>query len=204
MMNQSYYKNSIIVLLLCITFASCTSSKKTEDENKFDRIDSLRSEFLIIQDSLVYAWNIMIKDDNEKIKSLDRLLDEVKYAGVPDTMIIAEYKEHLKKLKKSRYTYTSMANSQSIDEYDLTSNTLVNEIITYAQAHPDFERNPYMQELIDEIHSAESRILFFRLDYDDFAKKYNRFVADNQDIINDIDKDHNHDKLPLFELSPVE
>lgn len=203
-MNQSTLNHFIIALSIFCGILSCNSSSEYNDEEKFDRIDSLRSEFLHIQDSLLYSWNVMIKDDNEKIKNLARLLDEVKYAGVSDTSVIVEFKERLHKLKKSRYTYTSMANSLSIDEYDLASSTLVNEIIAYAKAYPEFERNPLMQEFIDEIMAAESRILFYRIDYDDFVKIYNKFLDEHSDIIKELDKEHDHVKLPLFELSPLE
>lgn len=203
-MNQSLIKSALVAILFSIVIASCDQPANKEASNKFDRIDSLRSEFLQIQDSLLYSWNVMIKDDNEKISSLSRLLDEVKYAGVSDTSTIVEYKERLEKLKKSRYSYTSMANSMLIDEYDLASNTLVNEIISYAQSHPEFERYAVMQKMIDETMAAESRILFFRIDYDDYVKIYNRFLKNHEGIIDEIDKEHEHVKLSLFELAPLE
>jgi len=193
----------MLVLFGVISLVGCNN----QPENKtvaaeFDKIDSLRATFLTIEDSLVHTWNVMINDDNKKIKSLKRLVEEVIYAGGVDSTITQGFLSRLKQLKSERYSCKTMSSSDLIDSYDSISNALVNEIIALATSHEEFERNIVMNELIDEIGEAEGKILFFRIDYDDVAKMHNQFIEQNQAYMKDIDSKNDLKKIPIFELPP--
>lgn len=197
-----YYKSlSLLSVLFIFTAISCNNhpDKKTAVTD-FNEIDSLRATFLTIEDSLVHTWNVMINDDNRKMKSLYRLVQEVVFAGGVDTTITNNLLQQVKQLKSKRYTSKTMADSDLIDYYDSSSNALVNSIITLATSHEEFERNIVMNEMIDEINQAEGKILFFRLDYDDVAKIHNIFIAEHKELMKDINSEYNPDKLPVFEL----
>lgn len=192
---------SLLCVLFMFTAISCNNhpNKKTAVAD-FDQIDSLRATFLTIEDSLVHTWNVMINDDNKKIKSLKRLVQEVVFAGGVDTTITNRLFQQVKELKSKRYTSKTMTDSDLIDSYDSSSNALINSIVTLATSHEEFERNIVMNKMVDEINHAEGKILFFRLDYDDVAKLYNLFIAEHKELMKDIDGEYDPNKLPLFEL----
>ncbi|MDH5366030.1 MAG: hypothetical protein OEW67_03530 [Cyclobacteriaceae bacterium] len=198
-------KKSNLILILSLMFvlglSSCNSSKH-KAETTFDRIDSLRSHLLTIEDSLLYTWNVMIQDDNEKLSDLSRLLDELKYANVLDSNIINAHKEKVKGVKSSRYYMTKMT-SEKIDYYDSISLALSAQIIQLIDSFPDVaSKYPFINELIESVYAREANVLRFRVDYDYVAKIHNQFVMDHEDIIDQIDPEYRHTILTLFELPP--
>ena len=201
---KSGKSNRVLVLLGILTLFSivgCNNQPESKTEAaEFNKIDSLRATFLTIEDSLVHTWNVMINDDNKKIKSLKRLVEEVVYAGGVDSVITQGLLQRLKYLKSERYSCKTMSDSDLIDSYDSISNVLVNEVIALAMSHEEFGRNIVMNEMIDEINEAEGKILFFRIDYDDVAKMYNKFIEQNQVYMSDIDGKNDLKKIPIFEL----
>ena len=189
-----------LIMLTLLSFEGCKTGSNKQKIAKFDRIDSLRATFLTIEDSLLHAWNVMIHDDDERISDLQRLLDEVKYTGEADGAMIVQYKESLEKLKNTRYTLMQLK-SEQIDEYDFASQSLTNEIISFAAPFNKKGNNPYIDELTSDVRNRESKVLFYRVDYDDFAKLHNQFIEDHQDIIKQIDQENEHIRLTLFEIA---
>jgi hypothetical protein len=188
-------------LLALVTVIGCNNQPQNKTEVvQFNKIDSLRSTFLGIEDSLLHTWNVMINDDNKKIKALTRLVQEIVYAGGEDSVMTKDLIVQISNLKSKRYSRKTMADSQLIDYYDSISNDLVNQAITLAIAHDEFERNIVMNEMIDEINQSEGKILFYRVDYDEITKTYNSFIKQHQSIMDEIDNDHTKIQLPIFEL----
>jgi hypothetical protein len=74
------YITPFISIGLLLLFLSC-DSKKQQDGTTFTRIDSLTDMYLVLQDSLLDTWNLMIKDDNQKIKAMKSLLHELEVGG---------------------------------------------------------------------------------------------------------------------------
>ena len=85
MKNNSKVYLLILITLTILSISSCSSSKHRAEETNFDRIDSLRAELLIIEDTLLYNWNVMIHDDNERLSDMSRLIDELIYANAFDS-----------------------------------------------------------------------------------------------------------------------
>jgi hypothetical protein len=196
--------NSLIISILVLTAAiSCNNhpESKTTAAN-FSQIDSLRGTFLTIEDSLWHTWNVMINDDNEKIKSLNRLVKELVFAGGVDSSLTASLLKEVHLLESGRYNIKTMADSDLIDAYDSISSSLIDRIITLALDHEEFDRNIVMNEMIAEINESQGKILYYRIDYDGVAKVYNQFIEQNHAAMNDIDSKHVRKKLPLFELPP--
>ena len=157
---EKSYRTSLWISAFAI-FAVIGCNRQSGNKTSFadfDKIDSLRAVFLTIEDSLVHTWNVMINDDNKKIKSIKRLVEEFTYAGGVDSMTTKELLQQINQLKLKRYTCKTMSDSDLIDVYDSSSNALVNSIITLATSHAEFERNIVMQELIEEINQAEGKI----------------------------------------------
>jgi hypothetical protein len=191
-----------MALILGALVISCgtKSTKETTGKIDFTRIDSLRSNYLAINDSMVAAWHRMIKDDNQKLSDLNRLLDEITFTNNYDKERVEALRERIQEVKALRYNQQTMADSELIDEYDFASDNLVNEIITFAQKHPQYERYKNMEMLVDDIRTAHEKVLYMRVDYDRFAKQHNRFITENNAILEEIDNSIEDKKKPLFQL----
>lgn len=200
-MRKSIFSVSCLSILVILAISSCSSSKHQAEETSFDRIDSLRSHLLTIEDSLLYAWNVMLHDDNERIGDLIRLVDELNYALALDSNLTQSLKTELKTIKKSRY-YLSKMTSDQIDIYDSVSFAMSGKIIGITYDFEELTRYPYMEELAQSVHNREAKILRYRVNYDNIAKEHNRFVEEHNNIIQQIDPEYKHTILPLFELMP--
>lgn len=192
---------SVILLVLFLGVISSCEKKSDQKELSQREADSIVTALNAIEDSLAVAWEKMIEDDNQKIADARRLLEEISYTNIYDPVQYDSLQQNLNALAAIRYNVTSMANSVLIDDYDSSSNKVMNEIITMASTHPEFQRYPLMKELIADIQQANSRVLRHRVNYDYAAKQYNQFIEEHKDKLEEIDSLKDIQKKPLFELA---
>ncbi len=192
-------KVSIAVVLIIVALYSCTTSTSTKDPAVV--LDSLQTTYKVINDSLSNAWKVMIDDDDLKLTYMKRLLQEVEFTNNFDKDTVDGLKQRVDAAMALRYDQQSMSDSDLIDEYDATVQNLISEISGYARSNPFYEKYPLMAELITDIQTADGRVLFHRVHYDDFAKLYNQFLSDNGDLLDQIDPNIRRSKYPLFQLS---
>jgi hypothetical protein len=174
-----------------ITFLSCQEKKTT----------SLTERYLLLQDSMLHAWNLMMNDDNQKLKSMQHLIHEMAIGRQADTHELASLQERLEQLWRIRFTQRTMANPDVIEEYDFAANSLVVELVALANSAPNFEQNTTLQSLTENITMADQRVLLHRADYDEIVKQYNTFLWNNKELIKAIDKNSSLEKKPLFGMS---
>ena len=136
---------------------------------------------------------------DEKIMFMKRLLKEVEYTQNYDLAFHEKMDSMITSLQESRYDRTTMAVSSRIDNYDIATLEVADELIRYVQKHPDYERYPLMEELVQDIRQKNSDVLMLRVDYDQSARLYNSFVMENKKYMSDIDSAHVQ-KLPLFAI----
>ena len=185
-------------ILSCIV-VSCSAPGPTAEE-KILILDSLKLRYSVIGDSINAAWGKMVADDDQKLAYMKRLIDEVTYTNEYNAVTVEEFYNRIKSAKAMRYDKVTMAESNLIDEYDLAIQSLISEIETFARSHPKFDKYPLMLELINDIRAADGRVLFMRMNYDDYAKEKNNLIQGNSEYGKDIDPD-NFSKSPLFELA---
>lgn len=187
------------VMLFLLFISSCEKAKEKEVSQR--ELDSLGMALTVIEDSLDRIWNRMIEDDNQKMADAKRLLEEISYTNQYNPIQFDSLQKSLVNLQKIRYSNVSMENSVLIDDYDSSSNKVMNEIIILASSHPEFQKYPLMKELISDIQKANARVLRHRIDYDYAAKQYNQFIDENKEQLEQIDSLENLKKKPLFELA---
>ena len=190
----------LIFIGLLTLFLSC-DSKKQSDNTAFTRIDSLTDMYLVLQDSLLDTWNLMIKDDNQKIKAMKSLLHELEVGGQFSHEELYSLEQRIDQLIKIRYTPKTMWNADVVEEYDFASNSLVTELISLAESHSAFSYNKVMQQLVEDIRAADLRVEHYRLQYDTLAMTYNSFLEDHQDFLKEIDDSGSPGKKPLFQMT---
>lgn len=166
----------------------------------FTHVDSLTEVYLDLQDSLHTAWNLMINDDNQKIKAMHNLLHELKISAQLDPEKVKSLEHRIEQLKRIRYTPKSMSNPDLVAEYDFASNSLVNELISLSEGHTAYAYNTTMQNLVNQIRKAEESIEHYRSDYDAIVVTYNKFILENKDHMREIDHTSKVEKKPQFQM----
>ena len=183
-----------------ISLIAC-HSKKEGDQTSFTRIDSLTDMYLVLQDSMHDTWNMMIKDDNQKIKSMKALLHEVQIGGQYSPGELKSFEQRVDQLWRIRYTPKTMWNTDVIEEYDFASQSLVTELITLAESYTAFSYNTTLQKIVEEIRAADLRVENYRVEYDAIAMKYNEFIEKNQEMLKELSDNGTLDKKPLFQVA---
>jgi|SRR5688572_860137 len=179
---------------------NCGNKADTTQETTFTHQDSLTEHYLSLQDSLLKAWNMMIHDDNEKIKTMHSLLHELAVSNPPQREQLQVFEERLDQLVRSRYTQKTMENGHIIEEYDFASNSLVIELIALAEMQTEFSYNTTLQKLTDEIRMADQRVNNYREEYDAVVIAYNSFIEQNKNYLKEIDHSNSFEKKPLFQM----
>ena len=179
-----------ISVTLIFIFSACQQGKKATDSSEGASTDPTEIKLTALKDSIDKAWVEMITDDDEKIFSLERLLDEITYTNNFYQVKIEQLRKDIENLKATRYNQQNMARSELIDKYDSLTNETIQKVVQYAQKHPQYLERPIMEELIRHIYNSNSNVLLYRVYYDRFAKEYNTVISKNKNL----------KPIPLFEL----
>lgn len=199
-MNLRNYSALIFATATILVFMGC-NSRKQSDPTAFTKIDSLTDTYLALQDSMVDTWNMMIKDDNKKIRAMKGLIHELEIGGQYSQGDLKSYEQRVEQLGRIRYTPKTMWNADVIEEYDFASSSLVTELIALAESYTAFSYNTTLQKLVEEIRAADLRVENYRADYDAIASQYNQFIEDNHELLKEIAENGTLDKKPLFQVA---
>jgi hypothetical protein len=192
-----------ITFLLGVIWTLSSCDQKPEGHSGvFTKADSLADVFLSLQDTLHLHWNIMINDDNEKIKAMNHLLHELMVTGSNDADLYQSFQERLRQLSRIRFTQKSMANAHVVEEYDIASNTLIMDLIGAAEEKREYAYNSTLQKLVDNILVADQRMIRFRAEYDSLVHEYNRFVSHYKDDL--VEASLPLEPKPLFQITSSE
>jgi len=190
------------ILFFCAGIMLFNCGKKPEITHPtFTKADSLTDLYLSLQDSVLQSWNVMINDDNQKIKAMHNLLHELMITSSNQDDQLDAYEEQLNHLIELRYNQKSMANEDLIEEYDFASNLLVTELITQAESKTEFAYNTTLQKLVEEIRVADQRVNLYREEYDAITFKYNSFLERNRNYLSEITQKDSIELRPLFQMT---
>lgn len=203
-MYSKYLIHGQFVMVFSILLCGCVQRKAIVRESPFTKIDSLTEQYLELQDSMHQAWNIMIHDDNFKIKTMHGLLQELKISNQCDMQTLGLLEQRISELKEMRYDQKTIVDADVIADYDFITNSLITELVSLAESQSDFALNKSLQTLIDEIKAADYRVDNYRHNYDQIALSYNKFLEENKSFIKEIDTHLSADKRPLFHMASGE
>jgi hypothetical protein len=189
------------LLFLCTIFSCRERTPTAIAEVQFTKEDSLTDRYLILQDSLLQAWNLLVNDDNQKLKDAHHLLHELSKGKQAEEQILAVLSHRLEQLQRIRFTQKTMANPDVIEEYDFASASLLTELLTLASTSPHYEQNPVLQSLVTDIRMAEERIGLLRENYDHAAHRYNGFLQHHRAIMKSIDENCTLERKAIFEMA---
>jgi len=190
------------ILFFCSGVILFNCGKKAEiNHPAFTKADSLTDLYLSLHDSVLQSWNVMINDDNQKIKAMHNLLHELMITSQNQDEQLHGYEEQLEHLVELRYDQQSMGDEDLIEEYDFASNLLVTELITQAESKTEFAYNPTLQRLVEEIRVADQRVTLYREEYDAITFKYNTFLEKNRNYVSEITQKDSITLRPLFQMT---
>jgi hypothetical protein len=189
---------SISFAVIAVFILSCKKQENTSHSTTFTRMDSLTEVYLTLQDSMWSTWNMMMKDESEKIEAVKMLLDDMKEVKTSDQTEIESLIQQWEQLNKIRFTQKTMENPHVVEEYDFASNALITEVISLAESNPGFLTNKKWQRLTDAIKSADQRISTYREEYDSVASRYNHLLDEIGPSLSEIDPKNDGHKKPLF------
>lgn len=192
------------ISLLLAFMLSCKEQKSNTAEVHFTKEDSITDRYLVLQDSLLYVWNLMINDDNQKLKAMSNVLHELSIGKQASNEDIEVLQRRLEQLSRIRFTQKTMYNPDVIEEYDFASNNIMSEIISLTIGSPNYDQNTTLQNLVETINLADQRTLLYRADYDAIARNYNSFLERNQKVLKSIDATCSLENKALFEISQSE
>jgi hypothetical protein len=193
--------SALIFVTGTLLIAIGCNSKKHTDPTSFTKIDSLTDTYLALQDSMVDTWNLMIKDDNKKIRAMKSLIHELEIGGQYAQGELKSYEQRVEQLRRIRYTPKTMWNTDIIEEYDFASTSLVTELVALAESYTAFSYNTTLQKLVEEIRAADLRVENYRADYDSIALQYNTFIEENHELLREIADNGSLEKKPLFQVA---
>ena len=194
----------LVVSTCSIVVMSCGEKRADFSDASFTKADSLTDRYLAFQDSMLLSWNVMINDDNQKIRSMHNLLHELLVISTDERDQITKYEEQLEQLIRLRYTQKSMGNADVVEEYDFASTTLVRELISLAETTPEYQKNSTLQKLVDDIRLADERVINYREDYDMIVIDYNQFLDENKSYLEEANRNDTLEKKYLFQMVSVE
>ena len=200
-MSLKNYHTGILFFFSACALLNCTEKKPLEDTTAFTKTDSLTDTYLALQDSMLWAWNMMINDDNRKIKAMHNLVHHLLVSGEHNKDELMALEKRLEQLSHLRYSQKTMANEDVVAEYDFASQSLISELTSLAEASIGSSNDSTVQELVDQITVADQRVTSYREEYDSIAKDFNTFLDKNKAYLKDIDHSCSLDKKPLFEMT---
>ena len=179
----------------------CGSNTNTAERTFFTKEDSITDTYLTLQDTLHNAWNILIKDESQKVKDLNTLVEHLMMGDQFEKSTLTSLDERIHQLVNIRITPKSLANPYVVDEYDFACNSIVAEVLALAETKPELMTDKYVQKLVDNIRNADQRVSLFRENYDSIAELFNSFLESNREMLKEIDRKFNLEKRPLFKGS---
>jgi hypothetical protein len=189
---------SFLVMAVGVTtLISCGRSTTSNEKTTFTREDSLTETYLSLQDTLLHSWNLLIKDEQEKMDAVNATIHQLKQLSLSNPSQLTSVASRFEQLKGLHITQKSLSNQYVVEEYDFATNSLISEILSLSESHVDLLQNKELTHLINKIKSADERTSIYRLSYDSLANEFNAFLEKNQSTLKDIDKGK-LEKKPLF------
>ena len=195
-------KQSLVTLAFgAVILLSCGRSATSSEKTTFTHLDSLTETYLTLQDTLLQSWNILAKDEHDRLEAVDEALHHLVQFSEPSLPQLASLKARLDQLKQIHITQKTMANPYVVEEYDFASNSLVSEILSITEANPKIVQDKLLSNLIDKIKLSDQRIFNYRMGYDSIANQFNAFLERNKIHLKEIDENNSVEKRSVFNAS---
>jgi len=169
---MTFLKSILPIIIITVILGACNKNASTSLTPT--AIDSLKTVFQDINNKLDTSWKEMIQDDDDKLFSLKRILQEVEYSGNYNRLKLDSLKKEVDQLAVVRYNQQTMLDSELINLYDSMTTQAMGRVTMFTTRLSQFEQYPTMGKLLQEAFEADDRVLRFRIEYDRAAKNIYR------------------------------
>jgi hypothetical protein len=191
----------LLILSGGVILMNCGDKKPSPPQTSFTKADSLTDRYLAYQDSILRSWNIMINDDNQKIKAMHNLMHELLITNADDRDQLRAFEHQLNRLTSMRYTQKSMGDEEVVEAYDFAVNALVSELLSLAESKAEFTYNTTLQKLVEDIRLADQRVNNYRENYDYIVLEYNNFLESNNSYLQEMNLGDSMSQKHLFKMA---
>lgn len=201
------HRFSLLVVALAagiLLASSCSSNRKESVETTFTSADSLTDRFLQLQDSMLFAWNVLVSDDTRKFRTIHDLLHRMMTLGYHDQEALIALEQRLSGVSTFSLTQESIDDPTVVEEYDFATSSLVTELTTLARSHESFANDALLREKVQEIILIDQQVEANRRRYDAIVQEYNHFLERHRDAVMDLGLGGSLKEKPLFEIASGE
>lgn len=192
---------NLIIGLFCLGLLAVSCERKTDEGQSLTKKEKVKQEIDLINDSLNASWNNMTNSDDQKIKDIKRLLDEVSYTGKYNVLLLDSLVALQKQLSIKRYDAVTMNDSQKIDAYDQATDSLLKATFRLVNTTPEIENHPIAKTLIEDIMAADNNLVLYRARYDRWVKEYNDYIKKQSGKLEKLGPPYSElKKKPMFSL----
>lgn len=189
----------LALLVLLSNLNSCKTDHSTKAVDPTSPA-AARAQLEVLRDSVDSRWSRMIASDDAKIKATAQVLQSLEKQSGADKAQLKALARANDQLKDRRYDQQKMSASDKIDAYDAAQDSVLKAVYNLAlpaAGQPDAT----VQQLINDIQTADGQVVGYRVSYDRAAKQFNNYVQLHQDALNKPSGRYTQfQPLPLFEL----
>ncbi|MCC2546637.1 hypothetical protein LJY25_09310 [Hymenobacter sp. BT175] len=192
----------IFSLVLLLVLAGLHACKTDRSAKTIDPVSpaAIRAQLDVLRDSVDVNWRRMITSDDVQLSTTRQLLRELAAQPGSDKAQLEKLITANDQLKRRRYNQQTMASSPLIDAYDTAQDSVLQAV--YAAARPAASKpGSKAEQFTESIQVLASRVVGFRIHYDQAAKQYNNYLRLHQSDLPRLGRKYaDLQPLPLFEL----
>lgn len=181
---------SLIGVAALAAFAcACSTSNSIHEHSSthFSKADSLTDAYLVLSDSLLQSWNRIVGNELDKSRALQEIIDDLENSSMLTTELRESLQVRMDQLEKIRFTQESIRDPQSVEDYDVAFQSIVDDLANVSKANAE-AMFKYLQD-----NSVTNRV-----SYDSLAKSFNDFVEKNKSMLKEINSNNELEMKPLF------
>jgi len=178
--------------------ASCGRHATPSERTTFTHTDSLTETYLILQDTLLQAWNLVIRKEQEKRETMDKVIQHLLKMSAADRSQLTSLAARFEQLNRLHITPKTLTNHYVLEEHDFAAKSLVSEILSLSESNPGVIGDKGFSQLIDRIKVADQRTFVYRSGYDSIAQQFNIFLKRNKLFLMDLEKNGSLEARPTF------
>lgn len=183
---------SLIGLVAMAALAcSCSTSNSIHEHTRFSRADSLTDAYLVLSDSVLQSWNRIVSNEMDKSRTLQELINDLDNAQLLNEELRESFDVRIDQLEKIRFTQETIEDPQTVQDYDLALQSIIDDIAKLAKSPGVPDANAMFKYLM------ESSLINREL-YDSLARSFNEFVQKNKGTLKDLETEKELGEKPLF------
>lgn len=153
--------------------------------------------YLNLQDSLYQVWNLLLKQEQNKIEAMETVVNQLILVQHGDEKF-GHLPNRVNQLERIRYNQKTITNPHVVEEFDKASYSLFSEIL---KSLDSLEAG---QTWKSELNLAHHQLTRYRELYNALAIQYNQFVDQHKKVLKELDDSASLQRKPVFKLSDVQ